>query len=97
MAIGGNRIYHVNSNCTDLGRAVELYEALGLRRVTHTVPSRPQPGDAFGLPEVCWDAWMLHSDDEMEGLSLDLLQWTTPPPTGTAPPTVGQPLSLIHI
>jgi catechol 2,3-dioxygenase-like lactoylglutathione lyase family enzyme len=91
MAIGGNRIYHVNSNCTDLGRAVELYEALGLRRVTHTVPSRPQPGDAFGLPEVCWDAWMLHSDDEMEGLSLDLLEWTTPPPTGTAPSSVGQP------
>ena len=91
MAIGGNRIYHVNSNCTDLARSVALYEALGLRRTTRTVPSRPQPGDAFDLAEVAWDAWMLQSDDGFEGLSLDLLQWTTPPPTGGPPPTVGQP------
>jgi catechol 2,3-dioxygenase-like lactoylglutathione lyase family enzyme len=91
MAIGGNRIYHVNSNCSVLERSARFYEALGLRRVVRTVPSRPQPGDAFGLAEVAWDAWVLQSDDGLEGLSLDLLEWTTPPPTGTPPPTVGQP------
>jgi catechol 2,3-dioxygenase-like lactoylglutathione lyase family enzyme len=91
MAIGGNRIYHVNSNCTDLERSAQFYEALGLRRVIRPIPSRAQPGDAFGLAEVAWDAWMLQSDIGLEGLSLDLLMWTTPPPTGTPPPTVGQP------
>jgi catechol 2,3-dioxygenase-like lactoylglutathione lyase family enzyme len=91
MAIGGNRIYHVNSNCTDLERAARFYEALGLRRVIRTVPSRPQPGDAFGLAEVAWDAWVLQSEDGLEGLSLDLLEWTVPPPTGAPPSTAGQP------
>jgi catechol 2,3-dioxygenase-like lactoylglutathione lyase family enzyme len=91
MAIGGNRIYHVNSNCTDLERAARFYEALGLRRVIRTVPSRPQPGDAFRLAEVAWDAWVLQSEDGLEGLSLDLLEWTVPPPTGAPPSTAGQP------
>lgn len=91
MPIGAERIYHVNSNCTDLERAARFYEALGLRRVVRTVPSRPQPGDAFGLAEVAWDAWMLQSDDGMDGLALDLLEWTTPGPTGTPPSTVGEP------
>jgi catechol 2,3-dioxygenase-like lactoylglutathione lyase family enzyme len=85
MPIGGSRIYHVNSNCTDLSRSVAFYEALGLEAVTRTLPSRPQPGSAFGLDEVAWDAWMLQGDCAYDGLSLDLLQWTTPPPTGSAP------------
>jgi catechol 2,3-dioxygenase-like lactoylglutathione lyase family enzyme len=91
MPIGGTRIYHCNSNCTDVEASARFYEALGLRRVVRTVPSRPQPGDAFGLAEVAWDAWVLQSDDGMDGLSLDLLEWTTPPPTGEPPSTVAQP------
>ncbi len=91
MAIGGGRIYHVNSNCTDLQRSLRFYEALGLTRSTHPLPSRPQPGAAFGLPEVAWDAWMMQSDDGVEGLSLDLLEWTTPGPAGRPPVTVGEP------
>lgn len=83
MPISASRIYHVNSNCTDLDRSVVFYESLGLRRVTRTVPLRPQPGAAFGLEHVAWDAWILQSDDGLDGLSLDLLQWTTPGPTGT--------------
>ena len=90
MAIGARRIYHVNSNCSDLPRAVRCYEALGLKRVTRTVPSRPQPGAAFGLDEVAWDAWMMHGDDGQAGLALDLLEWRVPGPTG-APAPVGTP------
>ena len=30
MAIGGNRIYHVNSNCTDVEASAAFYEALGM-------------------------------------------------------------------
>jgi catechol 2,3-dioxygenase-like lactoylglutathione lyase family enzyme len=91
MPIGGHRIYHVNSNCTDLERSARFYEALGLRRVVHTVPSRPQPGHAFGLDEVAWDAWMMQGDDGAEGLSLDLVEWTVPAPVGQPPSTVGDP------
>lgn len=91
MGIGATRIYHVNSNCTDLGRALAFYEALGLKPVTRTVPSRPQPGSAFGLESVAWDAWMLQGDCGFDGLSLDLLQWTVPPPSGQAPSTVWEP------
>src|SRR3954466_5664772 len=91
MAIGGNRIYHVNSNCSVLETAARFYEALGLRRVIRTVPSRPQPGGAFGLAEVAWGAWGLQAEDGRDGLSLDRLEWTPPPPTGTAPSTVAQP------
>ncbi len=91
MAIQGNRIYHCNSNCSDLDRSVVFYEALGLRRVLRTVPSKNQSGSAFGLDEVAWDAWILHSDDGLDGLSLDLLEWKTPLPTGTAPGLDGEP------
>lgn len=91
MPISASRIYHVNSNCTELERSARFYEALGLRRVTRTVPLRPQPGDAFGLEQVAWDAWILQSDDGLDGLSLDLLQWTTPPPTGVAVDPDGEP------
>jgi catechol 2,3-dioxygenase-like lactoylglutathione lyase family enzyme len=90
MAIGASRIYHVNSNCSDLTRAVAFYEALGLVRVTRTVPSRRQPGTAFGLDEVAWDAWMMHGDDRTRGLALDLLEWQVPRPTGT-PAALGAP------
>jgi catechol 2,3-dioxygenase-like lactoylglutathione lyase family enzyme len=86
MAIGASRIYHVNSNCTDLSRAVSFYEALGLRCVTRARPSGPQPGAAFGLDEVEWDAWMMLGDDGTAGLALDLLEWRVPAPAGTAAP-----------
>jgi len=91
MAIRGSRIYHVNSNCLDLDPAVVFYEALGLHRVVRTVPSKNQSGAAFGLDEVSWDAWVLQSEDGFEGVSLDLLEWTTPLPTGTPPALDGEP------
>ena len=91
MPIRGSRIYHLNSNCRDLDRAVVFYEALGLRRVVRTVPSRHQSGAAFGLDEVAWDAWILQSDDGLAGLSLDLLQWLTPEPVGEPPALDGTP------
>lgn len=91
MAIQGSRIYHCNSNCVDLERSVVFYEALGLHRVLRTVPSKNQSGSAFGLDEVAWDAWIMHSDDGLDGLSLDLLEWKTPLPTGSAPKLDGEP------
>lgn len=91
MAIRGQRIYHVNSNCSDLDRSVAFYRALGLVPVLRTVPSRSQSGAAFGLADVAWDAWMMHSEDAMAGLSLDLLEWKVPAPTGKAADPLGEP------
>ena len=91
VSISASRIYHVNSNCTDLERSARFYERLGLQRVTRTVPLRPQPGAAFGLDQVAWDAWIFHSDDGFDGLSLDLLEWTTPTPTGAPTGLDGEP------
>jgi catechol 2,3-dioxygenase-like lactoylglutathione lyase family enzyme len=90
MAIGASRIYHVNTNCSDLARALPFYEALGLVRVTRTVPSGRQPGAAFGLDEVAWDAWMMQGDDGAAGLALDLLEWRVPGPSGS-PAALGEP------
>ena len=82
MSIAASRIYHVNSNCSDLERSAQFYEALGLRRVIRTLPSAEQTGEAFGLAEVSWDAWVMQSDDGLDGLSLDLLEWKVPTPVG---------------
>jgi catechol 2,3-dioxygenase-like lactoylglutathione lyase family enzyme len=91
VPINGSRIYHVNSNCSDLERSALFYEALGLRRILRTVPSAAQSGEAFGLDEVAWDAWMMHSEDGMEGLSLDLLEWKMPAPAGAPAALDGEP------
>ncbi|MEX1217377.1 MAG: VOC family protein [Acidimicrobiales bacterium] len=91
MAIQGSRIYHCNSNCSDLERSVLFYEALGLRRVLRTIPSKNQSGAAFGLDDVAWDAWIMQSEDGLDGLSLDLLEWKTPLPAGRAPGLDGEP------
>lgn len=91
MPINGSRIYHVNSNCSDLERSAQFYEALGLQRILRTVPSASQSGEAFGLAEVAWDAWMMHSEDGPDGLSLDLLEWKVPAPTGRPAALDGEP------
>lgn len=83
MSIGVLRLYHINVNCRDLDRSLAWYcGVLGLTAATRTSPDRPQPGDAFGLPSVQWDAWILHGTRGQDGLVLDLLQWQEPPPTG---------------
>lgn len=91
MAISASRIFHVNTNCRDLDRSLRFYrDLLGLKQNTHPLPSMRQRGDAFGLDEVMWDAWMLQSDLGDQGLALDLLEWTVPEPTGTAPSSINE-------
>lgn len=86
MAISASRIFHVNTNCSDLDRSLTFYrDLLGLKQNTHPIPSILQRGDAFGLEQVMWDAWMLQSDLGDQGLSLDLLEWKVPVPAGQPP------------
>lgn len=75
------RIYHVNVNCSDLERSLAFYrDGLGLSTLTRTTPTEPQPGAAFGLDLVQWDAWILTGDRGHAGAVLDLLEWKVPPP-----------------
>jgi catechol 2,3-dioxygenase-like lactoylglutathione lyase family enzyme len=91
MTISASRIFHVNSNCTDLERSLVFYrDLLGLKQNTHPIPSFRQRGDAFGLDEVMWDAWMLQSDLGNDGLALDLLEWKVPKPTGGPPRAINE-------
>lgn len=83
MPIAPSRIYHVNVNCSDLDRSLAFYtDLVGLSPATRTVPADPQPGDAFGLEQVQWDAWILKGDSGYESPVLDLLEWAVPPPQG---------------
>ncbi|TML07272.1 MAG: VOC family protein [Actinobacteria bacterium] len=81
--VRAHRIYHVNVNCSDLERSLAFYcDGIGLRKGTRTKPDAPQPGAAFGLEQVQWDAWILHGDHGNEGVVLDLLEWQVPRPQG---------------
>jgi catechol 2,3-dioxygenase-like lactoylglutathione lyase family enzyme len=83
MALQLPRPYHLNVNCSDLERSLSFYvDLLGFRPLARTTPAAPQPGDAFGLESVQWDAWILQGDAGMAGVVLDLLEWTVPRPTG---------------
>ena len=89
MAVGPLRFFHVNVNCSDLERSLGFYRDLvGLRTTVRTRPERPQPGRAFGLQEVQWDAWIMAGDDAPEGVVLDLLEWEVPRPEGSPPASV---------
>jgi catechol 2,3-dioxygenase-like lactoylglutathione lyase family enzyme len=78
-------VIHVNVNCSDLDRSVAFYrDELGLEASLRTTPSEPQPGAAFGLPEVRWDAWMMAGSDGFDGAVVDLLEWKVPAPVGAA-------------
>jgi catechol 2,3-dioxygenase-like lactoylglutathione lyase family enzyme len=74
-------VFHVNVNCSELDRALAFYrDTIGLTPLTRTTPTAPQPGEAFGLEQVQWDAWILTGTDGLEGVALDLLEWQVPPP-----------------
>jgi catechol 2,3-dioxygenase-like lactoylglutathione lyase family enzyme len=79
VSISPSRIFHVNVNATDLDRSVAFYRDLvGLEPVVRTAPAEPQPGGAFGLPQVQWDAWMMYGSNGTAAPVLDLLEWKVP-------------------
>jgi len=89
MPIGVSQVFHLNVNCSDLGRSLAFYrDAVGLHPGAHTEPPA-QPGAAFGLEVAQWDAWILNDDRGFGGVALDLLEWLQPQPVG-APPLPNQ-------
>ena len=84
--VGSLRFFHVNVNCSDLERSLGFYRDLvGLRTAVRTRPEQPQPGGAFGLAQVQWDAWIMAGDDAPDGVVLDLLEWKVAVPSGSPP------------
>jgi glyoxylase I family protein len=84
MPVAPKRIYHVNINCSDLDRSLAFYrDVVGLTTTTRTRPEVTQPGGAFGLDEVQWDAWIMQGSTGTAAPVLDLLEWQVPRPTGT--------------
>ncbi len=86
MALADARLFHVNVNCSDLGRSRRFYaDGLGLAIGAHTAPETAQPGSAFGLDRARWEASILLGPRGYEGGAIDLLQWHEPAPVGAAP------------
>jgi catechol 2,3-dioxygenase-like lactoylglutathione lyase family enzyme len=83
--LGDAKGFHVNVNCRDLERSRGFYEAIGLRAATRTAPVAVQPGDAFGLAQAQWDAWILAGANGFDAGVVDLLEWHTPAPAGSPP------------
>lgn len=78
----GDRVFHLNVNCSDLDTARAFYgDAVGLTPAVHTAPEHPQPGLAFGLATVQWEAWIMAGAAGLDDVVVDLLQWKVPPPT----------------
>jgi catechol 2,3-dioxygenase-like lactoylglutathione lyase family enzyme len=86
MALDDGRLFHVNVNCSDLGRSRAFYvDAIGLTAGVRTAADEAQPGAAFGLDRARWDAWILLGPRGFEGAAIDLLEWQEPAPQGTPP------------
>ncbi len=84
VRVGSLRFFHVNINCSDLERSLRFYgDLVGLKTAVRTRPEQPQPGGAFGLEQVQWDAWIMAGDDAPDGVVLDLLEWKVPLPSGS--------------
>jgi catechol 2,3-dioxygenase-like lactoylglutathione lyase family enzyme len=89
MSVTASRVYHVNVNCSDVEGALAFYrDRLGFTAGAHTAPTTVQPGAAFGLDRVQWDAWIMHGAAGPVGPVIDLLEWRVPRPVGR-PPSAG--------
>lgn len=84
------RVIHVNVNCSNLDRSVAFYrDQVGLDPALRTTPAHAQPGAAFGLERVQWDAWMMAGVNGFDGVVVDLLEWQVPRPAGEADSSAG--------
>lgn len=89
------RIFHVNVNCSDLDTSFAFYrDVVGLTPAVRTTPDRPQPGAAFGLDAVQWDAWILRGAGGLDDVVVDLLEWKVPHPSRSDAPAGFQRLRL---
>jgi catechol 2,3-dioxygenase-like lactoylglutathione lyase family enzyme len=98
MAVTASHVYHVNVNCSDLEHSLAFYrDALGFVAGAHTAPLAPQPGAAFALDEVQWEAWIMNGANGPAGPVIDLLEWRVPQPEGGPPGPDDPALGFTHL
>lgn len=86
MTISTIRLVHVNTNITDIDRALTFYrDGVGLTPGTHTAPTADQNGELFGFDTARWDGYLLGGANADRHQGLDLLQWIDPPTPTNAP------------
>ena len=81
-------IFHINVNCTDLERSRAFYELVGFTVVTDLgLGGSAQMLAGLGLdPSYRARAVLtMLEPDKPRGTRIDLIEWVTPPTTGTAP------------
>lgn len=83
-------IFHVNLNCSDLGRTTAFYELIGFREVNPLADTRSfaEIGLAplLRVPADCAArARLMMLGDDARATRLDLIEWTTPPTRGAMP------------
>lgn len=90
-APGELRLMHVNVNCSDLARSGDWYRrVLGLETLGRSSPG-PVDGAGFGWNGPCeWQAEFLAVPGARDPFIVDLLEWKTPRPTGSAPRAANQ-------
>ena len=82
---GPVRMSHININCSDLDASSEWYQrVLGVKPIAPRAEPPLASGAGFNLDgEVAYRADFLAVKGDPESFILDLLEWTTPKPTGT--------------
>jgi glyoxylase I family protein len=90
-AVGADRIFHFNINCTDLKRTLPFYQMLGFKVILdfgEGMESR-EMAVAFGMPRARIKGVHLRLGDDPNATRIDLLEFQDPPPVGQTYPGLG--------
>jgi glyoxylase I family protein len=83
-----SRIFHFNVNCTNLERTLPFYQMLGFKVILdfREGMESKEMAEAFGLATADLKGVHLRLGDGEEATRIDLLEFTSPAPSGTAYP-----------
>ena len=83
-----NRVREITVNVSDLDKSIDFYESLTPLRAYSRTHARTQPFRAFGVDEGSFaGALLADSSSSLPGVSVHLVQWTSPAPSGRAYPS----------
>jgi catechol 2,3-dioxygenase-like lactoylglutathione lyase family enzyme len=78
------RIFHFNINCTNIERSLAFYQLLGFQIILdfREGMTSQEMADAFGMTTADLKGVHLRLGDSADSTRIDLLEFTSPPPTG---------------
>ncbi|GAA1845868.1 VOC family protein [Actinomadura bangladeshensis] len=83
-----NRVLEITVNVSDLDKSTDFYESLTPLRVYARTDAPAQPFRAFGVEEGGFKGALLaDASSTQPGVSVHLVQWTSPAPSGQAYPS----------